>query len=425
MIGIGIDFGTTNSCVSIARSGEDVVRSAQFQLFGEPTQTFRSLLYFKRDPKVRTKTETLAGSDAIETYLEDDDEEKGRLIQSIKSLLGSASFTSTAIFGRSYGAADLVAIFLRSMLSEVREQFGELEGTVVVGRPVKFVGAESDEDEQLALKRLRAAFANAGLHDFRFEFEPVAAALTYEHRLMRDETVLIGDFGGGTSDFSILSLGPARKAEKDRILATVGLPLAGDTFDTRIIRHVVSPLLGLNSEYRSSGRTLPVPSWFYSRLERWHYLSLLKGRDTMQTIRSIQATALEPEKIAALGELIENDLGFRLHQAVQHTKIALSRADHARFHFDLATLTVHEEVSRADFEKWIAEDLDLIDRSVQEVLAKANLAPQQIDRVFLTGGTSFVPSVRRVFERHFGRDKMTSGDNFTSVATGLALSALT
>ncbi len=249
--------------------------------------------------------------------------------------------------------------------------------------------------------------------------------MTYEHRLTRDEVVLIGDFGGGTSDFSILSLGPSSKAKPNQILATVGLPLAGDAFDTRIIRHVVSPLLGYGSDYHSFGKALSVPSWFYTRLERWHYLSLLKSRDTLQTIRSVQATADDPDKIAALGELIEGDLGFRLHQAVQHTKIQLSRSELASFRFELPSVSIHADVSRGHFEKWIEEDLALIGRSVESVLSLAGLTPSQIDRVFLTGGTSFVPSVRRIFEQRFGRDKLTGGDNFTSVATGLALAAST
>ncbi|MEO8726106.1 MAG: Hsp70 family protein [Acidobacteriaceae bacterium] len=426
MIGIGIDFGTTNSCVSMAVAGrEPGVVSAQFQLLGEPTPTFRSILYFRRsEAEGRRQIHIACGSEAIEQYLAD--EEKGRLIQSIKSLLGSATFTSTAIYGRSYGAEDLVAVFLRALLAGCREQLGEMNGRIVVGRPVQFVGAESAEDEQLALARLRNAFAHAGIHEFEFEYEPVAAARTYQHRLTRDEVVLIGDFGGGTSDFSVLALGPSHRgrAERGGVLATVGLPLAGDTFDTRIIRHVVSPLLGYGTEYRSFGKDLSVPSWFYSRLERWHYLSLLKSRETLATIRSVQRTANQPLRLAALRELVEDDLGFRLHQAVQQTKIALSRAEEARFHFELSSIAIETQVSRGDFERWIGEDLHSIERSVDEVLAIAGLAAEQIDRVFLTGGSSFVPSVRRIFEQRFGSRKLTGGDNFTSVATGLAIAAL-
>jgi hypothetical chaperone protein len=420
MIGIGIDFGTTNSCISIAEPGRDPV-SIQFQLMGEPTQTFRSVLYFQRDEKQKSKIHSFSGSEAIEEYLED--EEKGRLIQSIKSLLGSATFTTTNVFGRSYTAEDLVAIFLRAMFVASESRF-ENSTRIVVGRPVDFVGAEKPEDEQLALTRLRSAFAKAGIDKFEFEFEPVAAALTYERRLTQNETVLIGDFGGGTSDFSILSLGPNQERNKQRILATVGLPLAGDAFDTRIIRHVVSPELGFGSEYASFGKKLNVPQWFYSRLERWHYLSLLKSRETLHTIRSIGKTAEEPEKLEALAELVEGDLGFRLHQAVQHTKIQLSRSPEANFRFDLPSLAVHTSVKRSDFEQWIAEDLESIERSIEAVLQAASLQPNQVDRVFLTGGTSFVPSVRRIFEQRFGKEKLTSGDNFTSVATGLALAAL-
>ncbi len=159
MLGIGIDFGTTNSCISLVLPGGDPV-SAQFQLLGEPTQTFRSVLYFQRDEKHRSKTHVHCGSEAIEQYLQD--EEKGRLIQSIKSLLGSAHFTTTAVYGKSYSAEDLVAVFMRSLLTACREQLGEIKGRIVVGRPVKFVGAECEEDEQLALIRMRNALVMRG-----------------------------------------------------------------------------------------------------------------------------------------------------------------------------------------------------------------------------------------------------------------------
>jgi hypothetical chaperone protein len=182
-------------------------------------------------------------------------------------------------------------------------------------------------------------------------------------------------------------------------------------------------LLGYGSEYRSFGKALAVPSWFYSRLERWHYLSLLKSRETLQTIRSIQSTADAPKRLAALSELVENDLGFRLHQAVQHTKIALSHTEQANFRFDLLALSIQSTVRRTEFESWIANDLHSIEQSITEVLEQARLTPEGIDRVFLTGGTSFVPAVRRIFEERFGREKLTGGNNFTSVATGLAIAA--
>ncbi len=322
--GIGLDFGTTNSALAV-RHG-DTISLAQFHLNVSPTDTFRSVLFFPGERGPIT-----AGPAAIDRYLEEhaEGQSAGRLIQSVKSLLGSRLFTTTQISGRRYNAEDLVTLILRALRTESQAQLGELGTRIVAGRPVRFVGAETPDDEETAITRLRAAFAAAGFPDVVFEYEPVAAAYFYESRLDHDELILIADFGGGTSDFSILPVGPSlRKSPKKRkILGAEGIPLAGDAFDARIVRHVVSPLLGEGTEYRSLKKILPVPGSVYRKLERWHQLSFLKSPDTMRMLQSVEAQALEPEKISKLIALVENDLGLQLHRSVQRTKFELSRAE--------------------------------------------------------------------------------------------------
>jgi hypothetical chaperone protein len=309
------------------------------------------------------------------------------------------------------------------MLTDLRKhaahQFEKPVRYAMVGRPVRFVGAETSEDDDFAVSRLREAFAAAGFEKVDFELEPVAAACAYESTLDHDELILIGDFGGGTSDFSLLRVGPnlrRRGRTAEDLLGNSGVGLAGDAFDARIIRKLVSPALGSDSEARSLNKLLPaVPAWIYANLERWHYLSFLRTNNVREILKSARIRAVEPEKIQALITLIE--------EAVQQVKFELSRSERAVFIFRDGSIDLRMPVTRTDFESWIAYDLQAIETSIDGLLKSSGIHPRAVDRVFLTGGSSFVPAVRRIFETRFGKDRIRSGNEFTSVAHGLALRA--
>lgn len=422
---IGIDFGTTNSSVALATPECDV-ELVSFPTAVATTESFRSVLYLEQHKQsTRTHVKSFTGPSGIEHYLHA--EHKGRLIQSLKSYLTSRTLTGTEVFGRRYIIEDLISRILTDLRLRAEQQFGQPIRHATVGRPVRFVGANSTEDDDFALTRLREAFTHAGFESVDFEMEPIAAAYAYESTLDHDELILIGDFGGGTSDFSLLHVGPGirkrGRTAKD-LLGNSGLGLAGDAFDARIVRKLVSPALGADSLARSLNKLLPaVPAWIYANLERWHYLSFLKTRNVNQILKSARANALEPEKIEALINLIDEDLGYQLHQAVQRLKIDLSHKDSAKFHFRDGSLDIQSGVARADFESWIAEELQSIERCVDNLLETTGISPRSVDRVFLTGGTSFVPAVRRIFETRFTANRVRTGNEFTSVARGLALRA--
>jgi hypothetical chaperone protein len=423
---VGIDFGTTNSSIAFSMPDSGV----QFASFPTPsgsTLSFRSVLYLEQMKKSGglPRTHSWTGPAAIERYLEA--EEKGRLIQSLKSYLPNRTLTGTEVFGRRYSLEDLISRMLGDLRKHAEQQFGTSIRHAMVGRPVRFVGSETEEDDDYAVTRLRNAFAIAGFESVDFEMEPIAAAYAYESTLDHDELILIGDFGGGTSDFSLLQIGPdvrRRGRTPEDLLGNSGVGLAGDAFDARLVRKLVSPALGSNSHARSLNKILPaVPAWIYANLERWHYLSFLRTRNVMEILKSAHKRALEPEKIEALITLIEEDLGYQLHQAVQRVKLELSRSDTAEFHFRDGSMDLRIPVTRDDFESWIEEELHAIERCVDSLLQTSGIHSREVDRVFLTGGSSFVPAVRRIFTTRFGEDRIRSGNEFTSVAHGLALSA--
>jgi hypothetical chaperone protein len=252
----------------------------------------------------------------------------------------------------------------------------------------------------------------------------------YALRLERDETVLIADFGGGTSDFSVLRLRP-RSAAHDRevqyeILGNDGVGIAGDAFDGRIMRHLVAPALGRDSKYKTPyGMVLPAPTWPYTRLERWHHLSFLKARSTMLRFEELRRQSFEPEKIAALIHIVENDLGYFLFRAVEKAKVELSNLESTQFSFSDPPFDLEAAIARRAFENWIECYLNQIAECADRLMLAVALRPAAIDSVFLTGGSSFVPAVRRIFVERFGSDRIRMGDEFTSVARGLALRALT
>jgi hypothetical chaperone protein len=208
------------------------------------------------------------------------------------------------------------------------------------------------------------------------------------------------------------------------LLGNSGVGLAGDAFDARIVRKLVSPALGSNSEARSLNKLLPaVPAWIYANLERWHYLSFLRTNNVREILKSARMRALEPAKIEALITLIEEDLGYQLHHAVQRVKFELTRSPNAEFHFRDGSMDLRIPVTRAEFETWIEDQLHAIERCIDQLFESSGIDPRQIDRVFLTGGSSFVPAVRRIFATRFGEARISGGNEFTSVAHGLALHA--
>src|ERR1700723_1403987 len=381
---IGIDFGTTNSSVALAHA-DGRVELVSFPSKLTSTESFRSVLYLVQHKHAgRNQIKGFTGPAAIEHYLEA--EHKGRLIQSLKSYLSSRTLSSTEVFGRRYSVEDLISRILTDLRLNAERQFGEPIRHATVGRPVRFVGAENDEDDAFAVERLRQAFLHSGFESVSFEMEPIAAAYAYESTLDHDELILIGDFGGGTSDFSLLHVGPGvrnRGRKPQDLLGNSGLGLAGDSFDARIVRKLVSPALGSDSFERSYAQAtdrpasiIPaVPAWIYANLERWHYLSFLKTRNVAEILKSARARAQAPEKIAALINLVDEDLGYQLHQAVQRLKIELSRNEDAEFQFREAGLDLRIPVTRRDFESWIVEELESIERCVDSLLRTTGVDP--------------------------------------------------
>jgi len=400
---VGIDFGTTNSAVAIAddRGAVELVPLAN-------ASYWRTVLYFEPGGRLS------AGAPAIARYLETEGE--GRLVQSIKSHLASETFTKTTILGRRWSLDDMIAAYLRQIRAASSVDLGS---RCVIGRPVRYWGAEDDADDARAVERMKSALGKAGFTDVVFEYEPVGAAARYAAKLDHEELIVVADYGGGTTDFSVIRVG----AGKARVLATGGIGVSGDAFDARVIDAVVAPALGRGTMYSVDGfgGEAMVPAWIYSHLRRWHLLSFLKEESTQKLLDRVASGARDPVKVGRLVSVVEEDLGLALHRTVEGAKVELSKHDSARV--ALAQITLDLPVTRPDFDAWIDEDLGSIDLVLDDVLARAGVAAADVDRVFATGGSSLVPAVRGRLAAKFGAEKVVGGEELTSVAWGLAARA--
>jgi hypothetical chaperone protein len=413
---LGLDFGTTNTV--LAQVGPDrTSRPIGFRIDDQVTEALRSALCFWRsDDGAAHELRIDAGPYAIRQFVEHPGE--CRFIQSFKTFAASHHFRGTIILARSYRFEGLLETFL----ARVRDYAGPLfpeSRRIVVGRPVTFAGAQPDAS--LAMRRYTAALRNLGFSDIHFVYEPVAAAFFFARTLTRSATVLVADFGGGTTDYSIMRFEVSAGRVTAKPLGHGGIGMAGDHFDYRIIDNVILPRLGKGSSYRNMGKTLELPQSFFASFARWNLLSVLKTSEQFRDLKRMARWCLEPDKIRLLIDLIEEDQGYPLYKAVSEAKARLSSEDSTILEFAQLGADFHARIRRGDFENWIADDLRRIERALDDAMRSSGVDDASIDKVFLTGGTSFVPAVRQLFERRFGAGRIESGDELLSIANGLAL----
>lgn len=414
---IGIDFGTTNTVIAVA-DPDGRIEALKFNCGGEVFRVYMSVLCFweeRRDGRLHTRAE--GGPWAIEEFLEGTSTH--RFIQSFKTFAASPTFKETRIFRQRFEFEDLLAAFFRTLWRNAGSSPLDTAQTIVVGRPVRFAGG--NPDDSLATSRYRAAFDRLGLRHEQYVYEPVGAAFFFAQRLRNDAVVLVADFGGGTSDFSVVRFSIVGGRLSAQPLGHAGIGIAGDTFDYRIIDEVVSPQLGKGGQYESFGKILPMPQSYFTNFARWNQLAMMKTSGELRELSKLARLALDPAPLQKFIEIVENDLGFLLYRAVSRAKEELSTKDCTEFRFQRADIDIQQSIMRTEFEAWIRQDVSRIAETVDEALSNAGVAAAEIDKVFMTGGSSFIPAIQRIFADRFGADHIASGDQFESIAYGLAL----
>ncbi len=410
---LGLDFGTTNSVAAVARGGQAELVSLDAPDGADAV--FRSALCFWEDERGRGGVLSEAGPWAIREYL--DFPQGSRFLQSFKSVAANASFDTAPVFDRRMRFEDLGQLFVAKMAARAKGAMARAD-RVVIGRPVTFAGAKPDE--ALAKARYDAVFAQLGA-EVHYVYEPMGAAFSYAERLEDPATILVADFGGGTSDFSVVRIAAPGAGRRCEPLGHAGVGIAGDRFDRRIVEHLVMPMLGKGGTYRSFDKVLEIPAGHFTDFTDWSRLALMRNRKTMAELDKLRRAATDPAAIERMIAVIEGEQGYPLYDAVGQVKRALSTGDEATFAFEGGGIAIEAQVTRDQFESWIADDLARIMATVDRALEAAGLEAGGIDRVFLTGGTSLTPAIRRAFADRFGESRLASGNELTSVAHGLAL----
>jgi hypothetical chaperone protein len=412
----GIDFGTSNSALAIL----DIETRQAVKLFTVP-----SLLFFQ-EPKERGEfTRVAVGQDAIDQYVQN--RMNGRFMKSIKKVLPNKSFVDTRIGNRMYKAEDLVAFILSHLKSMADEFLGEDIKTSVIGRPVVF-DEDSDKDA-LAQTRLEKAAKIAGFEKIHFQLEPIGAAYTYERQIEKSELVLVADFGGGTSDFSLMRLDPEAKNMANRksdIIGQGGIYIGGDNFDSDIMWHKGTPHFGRGvKEEFTPGKPLDLPLSYFQNICSWEKMNFL---DTLRMKLSIEKSyqySGKDHRVKNLQILISENLGYSFFKEIEKAKIMLTHEEKTELSFQNHGIDIEEEVSLIEFkDEIIAQNLSKIEEYLDRFLEEKGIAIESIDVVFMTGGTSLIKPLNQIFKVKFGEDKLKSGDNFNSVAMGLAYSYL-
>ena len=414
----GIDFGTTNSALSIYKNGHVEVINID-DLNGNGA-LMRSVLYFNED------SEIFAGHEAINNYVGEG--AAGRFMQSIKTFLPNRSFVSTEVFGKSYGIDDLIAIILRKIKAKGEAHLGYAVDSVVLGRPVVF--SADPEKDALAQNRLETAACKAGFKKIWFQLEPVAAALSFEESLPagREKIVFIGDFGGGTSDFTVIKVKGGAFDRTDRrkdVLSLGGVYTAGDKFDSQIMWDKIAKYFGRGVKYKGMGKDdlFDIPHSIIYTLCQWHRIPLLRARKIREQIRLIKNSATDRKAIENLEHLISDNYGFFLFQSIEKAKCELSHQELTDIRFGERELSITEEITRAEFDAINAENFARIAGCIDDVILQSGVGYRDIDTVFLTGGTSRIPFIRDLFATRFGAEKLEDRNAFTSVVHGLGTSA--
>ena len=410
----GIDFGTTNSALSIYDEDKREIIS---------TIITPSLIYFPDDLSVTGSLNYVVGETAITAYLQDN--MKGRFIKSIKQILSKSSFIETRIQNKRYNASDLVALILKELKQRADLITGVDCRKAVIGRPVFFDDDDTQKDT-LAQTRLTKAAQLAGFEAVRFQYEPIGAAFAYEKSLKQKEQVLVADLGGGTTDFTYLTLDPAKVGAADRkedLLATGGIYIGGDSFDSAFMWEKGTPYFGKNTQYEATpGKVLTVPKSLFANICTWDKMNFFSGLRIQKDIENYYYFSGNDPLFKNLMTLIDNNLGYSVFQSIEKTKITLTSAEQSKFSYSNMGIEIDEKISLTDYEVIIAKDVQRISNYLNDFMERNNVSADTLDSLFLTGGTSMVAAIQKLFQEKFPTVKVNSGDNFTSVAQGLAYS---
>lgn len=405
-----IDFGTSNSAVCVGRGAMRGLVPLE-----DGKETLPTAVFFNADER-----RTVFGRQAVAEYQA---AYAGRLMRALKSLLGSELIDETTLVnGKAMAYREILGQFLRHLKAQAETHAGEELAQVVLGRPVHFVDDHAERD-RLAQDTLGEIAREVGFREVRFQYEPIAAALDYESQLTREALVLVADIGGGTSDFSLVRLGPARRDRADRsadVLASSGVHVAGTDFDQQLSLATVMPCLGLGS-LGETGK--PVPSHTYFELATWHRINFLYTPKALAEAQGLYHFFAEPRFHERLMRVLREREGHRIAGIVEDAKVAVAEGGRARMALPFIDAGLEVGADENDLGRAIDAGLARIVEAARAAVQQAGLTPDAIDALYFTGGSTGIRGLRHALVAAFPQAQAVMGDPFASVARGLGVHA--
>jgi hypothetical chaperone protein len=408
---LGIDFGTSNSAIAWA---EPNGKAQLIPLEGDARAMPTAIFYNAEEGS------THFGREAITHYLEGTE---GRLMRSLKSLLGSPLLMETTlIHNQLVNFQDIITTYLAALRERATQHLGQSPTRVVMGRPVHFVDDDAARDAQ-AEASLRHAAEAVGFTEIAFQLEPIAAALDYEQRLTHEATVLVADIGGGTSDFTVVRLGPnrmLRNSRADDVLATTGVHMGGTDFDQKLSLGELMPLLGYG-HIGPQGRE--VPSRVFFDLSTWHLINWQYQPKAMAQAKALQSNYSQVHLHDRLMTVLHARFGHHMAHDIEQAKIRCSQTDSTTT-IDLSYIEagLSASLSPTSLHTHLANLLTHTVACARECVQRAGLPHGRPDAIYLTGGSSALRTFQEALQTEFVGVPLIQGDLFGGVASGLVYS---
>ena len=406
-----VDFGTSNSLLSYVSSDGKII---PVPLDKESGLVLKSLLYTPE------KNHWYFGTEAIQEYVAQ--EGAGRFFRSIKKFLPEPSYSGTSVHNRNYNISEMVAVFLGEMRKRANLFTKENVEKIVLGRPALY--SLDLEHDKLAQDRMQKACELAGFKEVIFCPEPIAAGLDYQSVDKKERIVLVADFGGGTSDFTLMKFHHGPYSKED-ILGLSGVFIAGDVLDGVMMRDFISPHFGSQFEYQLPGGTniLQFPRNLLKKICSPAHITHLREKDTWEFLQHINKFALsqkDQERMKNLLTLVECQLGFPLFHEIERVKLNLGMSKNSHFRYQFLDMNVEQEVHAQDYELSVTPTIEEVIASMMDVFRQSGLNVLDVDQVCLTGGTSQFPMIQNRIKVIFGPEKILEHNIYQSVVNGLA-----
>ncbi|WP_121315824.1 Hsp70 family protein [Paraburkholderia sp. RAU2J] len=406
-----IDFGTSNSAVAVPDGALLKLAPVEGAYTTLPTSVF-----FNTDEDTRE-----FGRAALAAYIDGFD---GRLMRSMKSILGSplAENSTDLGDGSAIKYTDVIAIFVDHLKRSAEKSTGGAIDRAVLGRPVFFVDDDPRAD-QMAQQQLEAAARSVGLREIHFQYEPIAAAFDYESHLTEEGLVLVADIGGGTSDFSLVRVGPERMKRverKDDVLAHHGVHVAGTDFDRRVELATILRELGYQS-LDPEGRE--IPNRIYFDLATWHLINTVYAPKRVSELALMRHLFSHVKHHDRLMRVVERRLGHALAAHAEEAKIGVAAGGETVIDLDEVEDDLRLAFDEAQLIKAGQDETQRIVQAARDTVQAAGVAPRDVSAVYFTGGSTGLAFLSGALAAAFPDAKAVFGDRLASVATGLGIHA--